>query len=151
MRESLNGPQEPIRSMPKRWLLRFMVGGIPAIAVSCVCYLHIFGGYTLLRLPSPDGEAIAEINVSAPGGQGGGGYTGVMLRGRWNPFRETVFGGLNSGARISIQWASAKTLLISCQDCAKLSGSDMRPTQWRDLQIQYDTQTRALPISRALP
>jgi hypothetical protein len=82
---------------------------IIATVFAYACYLRIFGGFTLQRIASPDGGVIAEVNTS--------GLTARTLR---------------SDGRIR------RNLSITCENCAKLNGGNVKLDRWREVAIHYE-------------
>jgi hypothetical protein len=124
----------------KRWT-RWCVVAVALLAATVFVYagcLRIFAGFTLQRIASPDGAVIAEVNTSGAAGATDTTYTGVMLRSRLNPFREYVFGGLDYGVHITAGWTGSRNLLITCEDCTRLSGGNIKLDHWRDVAIRYE-------------
>jgi len=103
-----------------------------------VLYLRTSAGRTVRRVQNQDGDVTAEVNMDCSSAATDGCYTGVLLRTRYNPIRHYVFAGLDYGAKITIAWVGPRELLITCQDCSKLSGGNIKERIWRSVTIRYE-------------
>jgi len=117
-------------------------------------------------LASPDGKYISQVRTSDTGSAVDVDYISVDLQPRWNPFRHEIFGGLDSGAQLTIPWLDSQNLLITCTKCDNLGqeylgekGESIEPEhrlstcagcgtpryaykedKWHDITIHYVTQ-----------
>ena len=112
-----------------------------------VLYIRLFAGDVRQRLVSPDGMVIAEVRTLDFAAATDGPNTAIELRTKNNPFRHSVFSGLDYGAKITVSWIDAKSLLVRCEDCAKLSYGNTRQDKWHEIEIHYDLQNWHTPQS----
>lgn len=102
-------------------------------------YLRIFAGKLDQRVFSPDGRTVAECRTFDFAAATDADQTAVQISSRFNPFRHTVFSGLNYGATVSASWLNPRTLLIRCTNCKDLDirGQEHR---WKDITIRYEIE-----------
>lgn len=106
--------------------------GLPVLLLVAVgCYANIAGGESLLRVTSPDGRVLADVNRSSSGDC-------VLLRSGFDPIRTCVF--QSSEGAIRLRWIDAKHLLVTCEDCGQMP-KVIEPGQltcsWRDVAVHY--------------
>jgi hypothetical protein len=125
----------PLKSTLGRWTVSVFAGCILAFGL-LLAYARIFSGSAKQRLPSPDGETIAEVREFTSLSAMDADYLGVQVRTKLNPFRHFVFAGLDDGIKITISWIDSKTLQISCERCEQIR-TNIKEDAWRDVSIRY--------------
>lgn len=121
----------PLHSVIFRALL-IVVG----ISVLAFLYLRTIAGRVDQRVLSQDGRMVAECRTFDFAAATDTEQTTVQIRNRFNPFRHTVFAGLNYGAKVSISWQDPRTLLIRCINCKNLDIRRKQP-EWHGVSIIY--------------
>jgi hypothetical protein len=121
-----------------RWPLVLVVCLVVGLA-ALVVYLRVFSGLVMQSASNSKGNLKAEvINDSGAAAATDVGYLGVTLKTWFYPIRHYVFGGLNYGADIHIEWINDHTLLIHCDHCEKLDGGNILERRWHQVVICYD-------------
>jgi hypothetical protein len=115
------------------------IGCIIVAHVALLLYGRLFAGHVQQRVVSQDGAAIAEVRQLEPLSAMDANLITVELRTRFNPFRQTVFGGLDYGGEIKISWIDSRDLLVQCLRCDRL---DIRRNEsaWHNVAVHYEIQ-----------
>jgi hypothetical protein len=127
-------------SKPSSWtrrLLPAVLVGFLAIPCFLLLYVRVFPSGIQQRVSSPDGQAVAEQILLRPLTTLDTVQTTVQLRTKLNPFRHTVFAGLNYGAEVTISWIDSRNLLVKCVKCTNLNVL-RREDNWRYVTIHYE-------------
>ncbi len=106
------------------------------LVVTCL-YLRIFAGTVNQRLPSPNGQLVAEVRTLTSLSALDRDFVTVQLSRRFNPFRHIVFGGSDYGVKITVSWTDSEDLLVQCVDCDNLRDETVE-NNWNGVTIHYE-------------